>query len=194
MHRPNEVLPRRSPGNPPSRSKSKPDFRAPYPGHTLFQDCFFVCDVKGVAGAGNLGKIFVQLVVDSNSGLAFAKVYPTESPMDAIDILESHVLPYFKRFGAPVERIVTPARRGFADRPLEYALEIFLSASRIDHLHMDLTSESHSRSCDQFYRFLAREFFAPALRRNYHQSFAKLQQELDVFVEAYNHLPEGNAR
>jgi hypothetical protein len=174
--------------------ESGPEFRTPYPGHSLFQDCFFVCDVKGVASRGHLGRLYVQVVVDANCGLAFAKVYPSEQPANAVDIIESQVLPFYRRYGVPVERIVTPSTREFTGQPLVHAFETLLAVSHIDHLHMGLGPDAHSPLCEQFYHTLAKEFFAPALRRTYDVSFGKLQQELDAFVETYNHLPEGNTR
>jgi hypothetical protein len=174
--------------------ESGPEFRAPYPGHSLFQDCFFVCDVKGVAGRGNLGRVYVQVVVDANCQLAFAKVYASEQPANATDILESQVLPFYSRYGIRVERIVTPTTREFTGQPLVHAFETLLAVSHIDHLHMGLGPDAHSPLCEQFYHTLAKEFFAPALRRTYDLSFGKLQQELDAFVETYNQLPEGDTR
>jgi hypothetical protein len=40
--------------------------------------------------------------------------------------------------------------------------------------------------CEQFYRFLLKEFFLPALRRQFQFSLTHLQKELDSFVDAYN--------
>jgi hypothetical protein len=194
-----EAAPNRAPGMSPGERHTDepepgPEFRTPYPGHSLVQDSFFVCDVKGVAKTGSFGKIYVQVVVDANCGLTFAKLYSSENPANAVDILESQVLPFYGRHGVPVERIVTNATREFTGQPLLHSFETFLAASHIDHLHMGLGAEADSPLCEQFYHALAEEFLAPALRRTYHLSFGKLQQELDAFVEAYNRLPEGSSR
>lgn len=174
--------------------ESHPEFRTPYPGHSLFQDSFFVCSVKGVVDTDGLGKIYLQVAVDPNCGLAFAKIYTAASPMNAVDLLESKVLPFYRGHGVPVERVVTPASPEFAGRPLAHAFETLLAVSHIDHLHMGLGAQAHDPSCERFYRVLVEQFFAPALRKAYHRSVFRLEQELDAFVEAYNRLPEGKSR
>jgi len=40
--------------------------------------------------------------------------------------------------------------------------------------------------CEEFYRFLLKEFFLPALRKTFRLSLDGLQKDLDTFVEAYN--------
>jgi hypothetical protein len=40
--------------------------------------------------------------------------------------------------------------------------------------------------CEQFYRFPLKEFFMPALQRNFRLSVRSVQKRLDALVDAYN--------
>ncbi len=80
---------------------------APYPGHSLFQDSFLFCKFKKVGDAPGLADVYVETVVDGCTGLAFAKVYSAESAMNATDIFETRVAPFFDRHGVPIEQVVT---------------------------------------------------------------------------------------
>jgi hypothetical protein len=44
--------------------------------------------------------------------------------------------------------------------------------------------------CEQFFRFLEKEFFQPALRRTFQLSLDDLQRDLDTFIEAFNASPK----
>ena len=44
-------------------------------GHSLFQELFFFCTIKNVGDVPGTGCIYVETVVDRDSGIAFAKVY-----------------------------------------------------------------------------------------------------------------------
>jgi hypothetical protein len=51
---------------------------------------------------------------------------------------------------------------------------------------MEKPGQPSNYLCEQFYQFLLKEFFLPALRRKFQVSLAQLQKELDIFVDAYN--------
>jgi hypothetical protein len=53
-------------------------------------------------------------------------------------------------------------------------------------MEMDHTGPPYNHLCEQFYRFLLKEFFPMALRKHFQLSLVEMQKELDVFVEAYN--------
>ena len=70
--------------------------------------------------------------------------------------------------------------------PPVHPFETFLATSHIQHLPMDKSGQPDNYLCEQFYRFLLKEFFPAALRRTFQLSLDELQKELDAFVEAYN--------
>ena len=65
-------------------------------GRTLNQDTFYWGTLKGV------GKVYVQVVVDTFCSLAFAKVYTSKMPVTACDLLYDRVLPFYEALGVAV--------------------------------------------------------------------------------------------
>ncbi len=155
-------------------------------GHSLFQEVFFFCTVKNVGDAPATGCIYVETVVDRDSGVAFAKVYPAKNAMNAVDILASRVVPFFERQGIAIEEIHTRNTSEYCGLPPAHPFETFLVSSHIEHLEMNNASQPYNYLCEQFYRVLLKEFFPLALRRTFHLSLGEMQKDLDAFVEAYN--------
>ena len=155
-------------------------------GHSLFQDCFFFCTVKNVGDIPGTSRIYVETVVDNDSGIAFAKVYSAKNTLNAIDILSSRVFPFFERQGIAIREIHTRKTSEYCGLLFVHPFETFLAAAHIRHLPKDQPRHPDNYLCERFYRFLLKEFFLQALRRNYQMSLSKLQGELDEFVEGYN--------
>jgi hypothetical protein len=157
-------------------------------GHSLFQESFFFCTVKKLGDLPAAGCIYVETVVDRDSNIAFAKVYPAKNAMNAVDILTSRALPYFERQGYSIKEIHTRKMNEYFGLIPVHPFETFLSTSHILHLSMQQSGHPCNYLCEHFYRFLLKEFFLPALRRKFQFSLTQLQKELDTFVDAYNAL------
>jgi hypothetical protein len=156
-------------------------------GHTLFQEVFFFCTVKNLGDVPGAGCIYVETVVDRDSGVAFAKVYSAKNAMNAVDILASRVAPFFERQGIAIKEIHTRKTSEYCGLLPVHPFETFLATSHIQHLPIDQPGQPYNYYlCEQFYRFLQKEFFQPALRRKFQLSLDELQNDLDTFVEAYN--------
>ncbi|MBZ5660288.1 MAG: hypothetical protein LAO08_07750 [Acidobacteriia bacterium] len=170
-------------------AKSAPEVleTAPYPGHSLFQDSFLFCKFKKVGDAPGLEEVYVETVVDGCTGLAFAKVYSAESGVNATDIFETRVVPFFARHGVPIEQVITTGADEYCGTPLLHPFETYLAASNIRHTQTERSGKLHSPLCMQFFGILQHEFLAPALRGRFQHTVESLQQELDHFLDAYNH-------
>jgi len=155
-------------------------------GHSLFQELFFFCTVKNVGDAPGARCIYVETVVDRDSGLAFAKVYPSKNAMNAVDILASRVLPFFDRRGVAIKEIHTRKTSEYCGLPPVHPFETYLATAHIEHLPKSQPSHPDNYLCEQFYRFLLKEFFLPALRKTFRLSLDSMQKDLDSFVETYN--------
>jgi len=156
------------------------------PGHSLFQAMFFFCRVKKIGDAPGAECIYVETVVDRDSGVAFAKVFSTRSAMNAVDILASRVFPFFERRGIAIKDIHTRKTSEYCGLLPRYPFKALLASSHIQHLEMDQSSRPYNYLCEHFYRFLLKEFFPAALRRAFQLSLHGIQRDLDAFVEAYN--------
>jgi hypothetical protein len=155
-------------------------------GHSLFQEVFFFCTVKNLGDVPGMGCIYVETVVDRDSGIAFAKVYSAKNAMNAVDILASRVVPFFERHGIAIKEIHTRKTGEYCGLLPVHPFETFLATSHIRHLPMDQSGQPYNYLCEQFYRFLLKEFFQPALRRKFQLSLDEFQKDLDAFIEAYN--------
>jgi len=150
------------------------------------QKSFFVCTVKKFGNLPGAGSIYVETVIDCASGAAFAKVYSGKSAMNGVDILHSRVVPYFERRGLEVTAVHTLSTNEYCGLSPIHPFEAFLSASHIRHLSLDDACPRCRQLCDRFYHLLLKDFFAPALRKNFQLSLSGLQRDLDAFVESRN--------
>ena len=155
-------------------------------GHFLYQNSFFFCRVQGIGDLSGGGCIHVEIVVDRDSGVAFAKVYPAFNALTAADILSTRVLPYFDRNGMKIGEIATPEKSQYFGFVPAHCYENLLSNANIRHVAMAHRGHPHDDSCERFYSFLQKEFFQPALRKTFRVSLEQLQRELDAFLAAYN--------
>ena len=160
---------------------------APSPEHSLFQESFMVCTVKGFGDLPSVGNIYVETVVDAKCRLGFAKVYPSRNALNAADILQDRVLPFYGRYAVPIGRVCTRRTRQYCGLAPIHPFETLLAASHIRHSSLHPGCGLHNEPCEEFYHVLCTEFFSPAIRNNFFTSFGKLQKDLDIFVEKYNH-------
>jgi len=157
-------------------------------GHALSQESFFLCAIKNFGDVPGTDCIYVETVVDRDSGIAFAKVYSARNAMNAVNILATRVAPYFEHQEIPIKEIHTRKTSEYCGLLPIHPFETFLAASQIRHLPMDQPGQPHNYLCEEFYRFLLKDFFPRALRRTFHLSLDELQNDLDAFVGAYNTL------
>lgn len=157
----------------------------PVEGRVLYQDSFFVCTVKAIGDIPGACSIYVELVVDRDSGIAFAKLYPFRNPANAVDVLTSRVLPYFNRHGADIGEIHTRNRSAYRGLVPRHPFQTFLATSQVQHVTIT-ASDPHYYLCEEFYWFLRKEFFPMALRAKFKVSLVKLQRDLDNFLDVYN--------
>ena len=101
----------------------KKEEATPQSGRSLFQEMFFFCTVKNVGDVPGTGCIHVETVVDRDSGVAFAKVYSKRNAMNAVDILASRVMPFFKREGIAIKEIHTRKSSEYCGMPTVHPFE-----------------------------------------------------------------------
>lgn len=155
-------------------------------GGVLYQASFFFCTVKMVGDIRGGGPVYAETVVDRDSGISFAKLYSRRNSIDGVDILASRVLPYFCRQGVPIQEIRTQNTAEYCGLAPRHPYESFLAASHIQHAVVRGADDPFYYLCEQFHWFLAKEFLQPALRTSFDISLAKLQKNLDGFLEIFN--------
>ena len=75
--------------------------KAYYPGYLFCQDTFYVGSIK------SLGRIYQQTGMDAYAGFGFAKIYTDKTAISAIHFLRTKVLPVYRQFNIPLDRILT---------------------------------------------------------------------------------------
>jgi len=165
--------------------RHSPEFRCRHvessaPGELLNQDTFYWGSLKGV------GKVYVQVVVDTFCSLAFAKCYSSKMPITACDLLYERVLPFYDVLGVPVAAILTDNGREFCGRPDNHPYELLLAIEDIEHRNTNVRSPRTNGFVERMNRTLLDECFRVKGRETFYLSIAEIQRDLDAFMLHYN--------
>jgi transposase InsO family protein len=165
--------------------RHSPDFRCRHvestrPGELLNQDTFYWGTLKGV------GKVYVQVVVDTFCSLAFAKVYTSKMPVTACDLLYDRVLPFYEALGVPVGAVLTDNGREFCGRSETHAYELLLAMEGIEHRTTKVRSPRTNGFVERMNRTLLDECFRVQGRTTWYEGPDQIQADLDRFLEHYN--------
>jgi len=156
--------------------------QAYYPGYLFCQDTFYVGTIKG------LGRIYQQTGMDAYSNFGFAKVYQNKMAISAIDFLETKVLPVYKEWHIPLDRILTDNGKEYtthwANGKHEY--EKFLKENSIKHSKIKPRRPQSNGIVERFNRTLLEEFYQIAMIKKVYSSLSELQDDLDQFIYDYN--------
>ena len=166
--------------------KANPCFRerhveSEYPGQLLCQDTFYVGRLKGV------GRVYLQAVVDTWGSFAFGKLYVSKRQETAVDILYDRVLPFYREHDLRIEAILTDNGTEYRGRPMVHLYEIFLEFNDIEHRYTKVAHPRTNGFVERFNRTVLDEFFRTAFRKKLYESIADLQEDLDTWLEYYNH-------
>lgn len=151
-----------------------------HPGFLVSQDAFYVGFLKGV------GRVYQQTVVDTFSAVAFAKLYPTKTPVTAADTLNDQVLPFFETEDVPVMRMLTYRGTEFCDRPDSHPYELFLELNEIEHTRTKARHPQTNGICERFHKTILNEFYQVVFRKKIYGSLEELQADLDAWLTHYN--------
>ncbi len=153
------------------------------PGELLNQDTFYWGTLKGV------GKVYVQVVVDTFCSLAFAKVYNSKMPVTACDLLYDRVLPFYEALGIQVGAVLTDNGREFCGRPEKHPYELLLALEDIEHRTTKVRSPRTNGFVERMNRTLLDECFRVAGRTTWYERIEEIQADLDRFLAYYNLEP-----
>ncbi len=150
------------------------------PGELLCQDTFYWGTLKGV------GKVYVQVVVDTFCSLAFAKVYTSKMPVTAADTLYERVLPFYEAIGVPVQALLTDNGREFCGVKDHHPFELLLAMEGIEHRTTRIATPRTNGFVERMNRTLLDECFRVAGRQTWYITPAEIQRDLDTFLRYYN--------
>ncbi len=109
--------------------RHSPDFRCQHVessarSELLNRDTFYWRSLKGV------GKLYVQVVVDTICSLAFAKCYRSRMPITACELLYERVLLFYDD-ALPVQPVLTDNEREFCGKLDSHPYELLLAIENI---------------------------------------------------------------
>ncbi len=149
-------------------------------GYLGAQDTFYVGTMKGV------GRIYQQTFIDTYSSYGFAKLYTTKQPINAADILNDRVLPFFEEYGITLLRILTDRGTEYCGRADTHDYQLYLAINDIDHSRTKAKSPQTNGICERFNKTIYDEFYRVAFRKKIYVSLEELQEDLDHWMNRYN--------
>jgi hypothetical protein len=149
-------------------------------GYLGSQDTFYVGTLKGV------GRIYQQTFIDTYSAVAFAKLYTTKQPINAADLLNDQVLPFFDQHELRLLRVLTDRGTEFCGRADAHDYELFLALNDIEHSRTKAKSPQTNGICERFQKTVLDEFYRIAFRRKIYATLEELQKDLNEWLQVYN--------
>lgn len=151
-----------------------------HPGYLGSQDTFYVGTIKGV------GRIYQQTFVDTYTRVAFAKLYLQKQAIQAADLLNDRVIPFFESHGIPLLRVLTDRGTEYCGKPDQHDYQLYLAIEDIDHTKTKAKSLQTNGICERFHRTILEEFYQIAFRKKIYRSLEELQRDLDDWIASYN--------
>jgi transposase InsO family protein len=163
-------------GSPPLRKAKGEPNRLTLPSHVIF----YVGNMKGV------GRIYQQTFIDTDTKVAFAKLYDRKTPITAADLLNDRVVPFFDEQEIRLCRVLTDRGTEYCGSPERHEYELYLAVDDIDHSRTKTKSPQTNGICERFHRTVLEEFYRVAFRKKIYRTLGELKTDLDLWLEAYN--------
>jgi transposase InsO family protein len=149
------------------------------PGERLCQDTFQVGQIKGV------GRVYLHVVVDTYSSLAFGFLHTTKRPEAAAAVLHNAVLPFYAAHAIPVSAVLTDNGREFCGTE-SHPYELYLALNEIEHRRTKVHKPQTNGFVERFNRTVLDECFRTPFRTTFYESVEQLQSDLDDRLRDYN--------
>jgi len=163
-----------------SEKEAHGEFESECPGYCGAQDTFYVGTMKGV------GRIYQQTFIDTYSKVGFAKLYDRKTPITAADLLNDRVIPFFDAQDIPLQRILTDRGTEYCGNPERHPYELYLAVEDIDHTRTKTKSPQTNGIVERFHKTMLNEFYRTVFRKTVYTSIEQLQDDLDLWIKAYN--------
>jgi transposase InsO family protein len=134
-----------------------------------------------------VGRIYQQTFVDTYAKVAFAKLYTTKTPLTAADLLNDRVLPFYEAQGVQLMRVLTDRGTEYCGKVEQHEFQLYLAVNDIDHTRTKAQSPQTNGICERFHKTILNEFYQIAFRKKIYTTMEVLQQDLDVWIDSYNH-------
>lgn len=157
------------------------EIESEHPGYLGAQDTYYVGTIKGV------GKIYQQTFIDTYTRVSHAKLYTEKTALTAADCLNDQVIPFFEQEQVTLLRVLTDRGSEYCGKVENHAYQLYLNIEDIDHTRTKAHSPQTNGICERFHRTLKEEFYDRAFRKKIYTKLDELQQDLDSWLDYYNH-------
>ena len=125
---------------------------------------------------------------DAYAGFGFAKVYLDKKAVSAINFLNTRVLPIYRLFYIPLDRILTDNGKEYTTHwaSSKHEYEKFLKQNEIRHTKIKPRTPQSNGIVERFNRTLLEKFYQIAMMKKVYSSLSELQDDLDKFIYYYN--------
>ena len=108
--------------------------------------------------------------------------------ISAIDFLKTKVLPVYRGFNIPLDRILTDNGKEYTTHWVcgKHDYEQFLKQNSIRHTRIKPRTPQSNGLVERFNRTLLEEFYQITMIKKVYSSIAELQNDLDQFIYDYN--------
>jgi transposase InsO family protein len=164
------------------------EFESECPGYCVAQDTFYVGTLKGV------GRVYQQTVIETDSKVAFAKLYDRKTPIPAAESLNDRVVPFFEEHGIRLSRMLTDRGTEYCGSSQSHEYQLYLAIEDIDHTRTKTKSPQTNGICERFHRTGLDAFYRVAFRKKIYTSIEALQADLDTWIQQYNEVRSHQGR
>ncbi len=149
------------------------------PGETLVQDALMIGILK------NVGKVYLQSIVDTYSSYAFGFLHIGKSPDCAVAILHNDVIPFYKKLGVRIQTIITNNGREYCGTE-NHHFELYLILNELRHQRIKLREHIINGFIERFNRIVLDEFFKKIFHKKNYTDLETLQKDFDQWLFYYN--------
>lgn len=153
-----------------------------YPGYLLIQNISFLGNFK------NIGKLYQYAIYDVYSKWGLVKIYNSKNSINAINFMETKIIPLSKTFNLPIKNIITNNGTEFTTSWKNgiHKYSEFLAKNHIEHWTFPISNKSIFTPMEEFLTVIADEFYKSIKVLNKTYSFAKLEKDLENYLKHYN--------
>jgi transposase InsO family protein len=149
------------------------------PGEMLVQDTFFVGSFKGI------GKLYLQMVVDTYNNYAFCLLQTGKFSDYAVALLYHQVVPFYRKLGLTVDGILTDNGREYCGKE-QHHFELYLRLNAIKHRYLPLRQAQTNGYIQRFRHTILHDFFTIDLHEKEYTDLTALQEALTPWLWEYN--------
>jgi len=134
----------------------------------------------------NVGKIYQQTAIDTDSNVGFAKVYPDKTALTAADFLNNKVLLFFDFENIALLRILTDRGTEYCGRIETHPYQLFLHLNGVEHSRTKVRHPQTNRSTERLNQIVQNELYKVAFRKNIYKTIEEIQIDLDTLMDFNN--------